>query len=191
MTTTITFPDVPYVGYIHRSNTIEYFERDGLLLCRMRRGPVLLQQALALLWGSGLTVWLWTAVKNPAGTHLPSWAFGLLGVLALLCWWSALRNLLGTPHLEVSVASGVITLFRRRTLAPSRAIASEQIAKLSIERQFYTYKQRQTENAVLLVMLKDGSRVALCASPDRSLILALAQRMAQLTGCHLDDQPVS
>jgi len=182
-----TFGDVPFVARLSERNEIKIVERAGDLICECTRSVVILTLVFSFFWGSLLTYIVWGSINQPATAHVhrsvrtPLFAICFMGFFALISWLYFFRTLLGKARFEVSGATGEFSFFRWRTRNPWKTIPAAEISHFTIEKQFYTYKQHQTENAVLFLLTTAGDRRALCASPDEALIKSLARRLEQLT----------
>jgi hypothetical protein len=180
MTVTARLSDRIFVGSLSDANKLDVVERDGDLICRMRLGWAIVQQVFALFWGVLLAIMVWSSLTQRPPR--PPWiAILFMSFLGALSWSWFFRNLLGTPHLVVSGATGDIEFFRFRTRQPSRTIRPSEISHFTIETQFYVYRQHQTENAVLILFTTAGERCALCGSPDKALIASLGEKLANRT----------
>jgi hypothetical protein len=180
MTVTARFSDRIFVGSLSDANKVDVVERDGDLICRMRLGWAIVQQIFALFWGVLIAIMVWSSLTQRPPR--PPWiAILFLIFLGVVSWSFFFRNLLGTPHLVVSGATGDIAFFRYRTGQSSRTIHASEISHFTIETQFYLYRQRQTENAVLILSTTAGERCALCGSPDKALIRSLGEKLANRT----------
>jgi hypothetical protein len=180
MTVTARLSDRIFVGSLSDANKLDVVERDGDLICRMRLGWAIVQQVFALFWGVLLAIMVWSSLTQRPPR--PPWiAILFMSFLGALCWSWFFRNLLGTPHLVVSGATGDIEFFRYRTRQPSRTIHPSEISHFTIETQFYLYRQQQTENAVLILSTTAGERCALCGSPNKALIASVGEKLANRT----------
>jgi hypothetical protein len=183
----ITFADAPFVARVSERNEIKIVERGGDLICESTRSVMILTLIFSFFWGCLLTYIVWGSIIQRTSAHAaksvqtPWLAICIMGFFGLISWLAFLRTLLGKAHFEVSGATGEFSFFRRRTRKPWKTLPAAEIAHFTIEKQFYTYKQHQTENAVLLLFTTAGERRALCASPDEALINSLARRLEQLT----------
>jgi hypothetical protein len=176
------FADTPFVAHIGERNELQVVEQNGDLLCRSRPGLVLFTQTIMLLVGGGLSAMVWSALHPTRGVRTPMPVILFIGLLAGLCLMMFVRNLLGTPHFLVRGADGEIQLFRCRGANPSRIIPASEISSFTVEQQAYLYQQHQTTNWMLIALLADGQRLALCGSPDQALIRSLATKVETLTG---------
>ena len=183
----ITFGDAPFVARLSERNEVRIVEREGDLICESTRSVVILTLIFSFFWGCLLTYIVWGSIAGPKtahaarSVHTPVFAICFMGFFGLISWLFFFRTLLGKARFEVSGATGEFSFFRWRTRNPWKTIRAAEISHFTIEKQFYVYKQHQTENAVLLLFTASGERRALCASPDEALIKSLAQRLAQLT----------
>jgi hypothetical protein len=175
------FPDHPFVAHIAAKNEVEMLERDGNLICKSLRSTVLFVQIATFLFGTGLTAGVWYSLTHPETAKMPWFWTGLMALLGFICCAVFIRNIFGTPRFEVSGATGEILLFRRRTREPWKRIDRSEISRFRLEPQIYFDEGREVENLVLLLMDASGERRPLCASPEASLIRALAEKMAAMT----------
>jgi hypothetical protein len=182
---TRTFGDTPFVARLSERNEVAVVERAGDLVCRATRASVILLDVFTLGFGCMLTYLIWFSLtvpeSAPKSKHVPWFIVGFIGILALACWLAFFRNLLGTPCFEVSGATGEFSFFRWRTREPWNRLVAAEISHFTIEKQFYNYKQHQTENAVLILHTVAGERRALCGSPDEALIRSLGERLGNMT----------
>jgi len=180
MTVTARLSDRVFVGSLSDANKLDVVERGGDLICRMRLGWAVVQQVFSLFWGVLLAFLVWSSLTQKPPR--PPWIAILFMIfLGALCWSWFFRNLLGTPHLVVSGATGDIAFFRFRTRQPSRTVRASEISHFTIETQFYFYRQQQTENTVLILLTTAGERCPLCGSPDKALIATLGENLANRT----------
>lgn len=180
-----TFSDTPFVAQLSDANKVAVVERDGDVICKSAGWVLRLTTLLSFFWGCYLAYLVWSSLHvpptAPKSAHMPLFLIVFMAVLGLASWLSFFRILLGTARFEVSGATGDFSFFRRRTREPWEKIPAAQISHFAIEKQFYTYKQHSTENAVLILVTTSGERRVLCGSPDEAVIKSLASRLEQLT----------
>ncbi len=180
-----SFPDKPFVGFLGDENTLAVIRGDDRLLCKMTEASYRFRQAILVLFAGSLSALLWFTFDNPAA-RLPLPVSILVWTLTLICWFVLVRNLFGTPRLELRYGTGEIWLFKWRSAEPWKKFQKNEMRAFEISKQTYQYKSAESVNYLLSLLTVDGERVRLCASTDEQLIRSLAGDFEKITGRKLE-----
>ncbi len=173
-------PPKPFVGLSGSESTVAIERRSDRMVCRLSAGALGFVETILVLFG-GLLVfvsWLmWTGAEKA-----PMYFKIAVPALAMVCWAVFLRNLLGTPRIEIPYSSGGLLFFRRRTATPAFSIPRQQIRGLELSEVFFGSSSKQWRNYLVTVVTADGKRQALCASPQQDLMRSFMTDLAARTG---------
>lgn len=177
------YVETPFVGYAGSKNTLRTKRTRNTIECRINPSTLWLLRAGTALFGPGLTLLLFVlgARIESGATPWPIAAF--LVFFSGVGWWYFLRSWLRVHRFELSIVDRTLALYASRRGEPVLVLQAEEI--VALERFTKAYRGDDgpaVENLGIQLVAADGEKLALCASPDASVIERLERELAE----HLD-----